>query len=107
MTEIAMKEILDAITERVCAVIQPKQIILFGSLDRGDMHNDSDIDILVIVPSGTHRRKTAQAIYRNLIGIGFASDIIVVTEEDIIKFKNHPGMINKEALEEGEVLYAA
>ena len=59
-----------------------------------------------MVPSGLHRRKTAQNIYRNLIGVGFAADIIVVTEDDIKEFKNDPGMVIGPALDEGKVLYA-
>jgi hypothetical protein len=71
------------------------------------MHSNSDIDMLVVVPSGTHRRKTAQKIYRNLIGVCFAADIIVVTEDDIERYKDNERMIIQPALKEGKVLYAA
>jgi len=30
--------------------------MLFGSAARGDMHSDTDLDILVVMPDGTHRR---------------------------------------------------
>jgi len=71
------------------------------------MHPDSDIDLLVVVPSGLHRRKTAQKIYRNFIGVGFAADIIVVTEDDVRRYRNDPGMVIGSAVDEGKVLYAA
>jgi len=64
--------------KRILSVVPAKQVILFGSAARGEMHPDSDLDLLVVVPTGSHRRKTAQNIYRNLIGVGFAADIIVV-----------------------------
>ena len=99
--------IIKETTKRIISVAHPTRIMLFGSAVRGDMHENSDIDLLVVVPSGTHRRKTAQKIYRSLIGVGFAADIVVVTESDIVEFKNHEGMIIRPALEEGKVLYAA
>jgi len=102
-----LDSILTETLKRIKAVIQPKQVILFGSAARGDMGEDSDIDLLVVTPSGTHRRKTAQKIYRNMIGVGFATDIVVITEDDIEQYKDHPGMVIHQALEEGKVLYAA
>ena len=58
----------------------------------------------VIMPSGAHRRNTARSIYRNLIGVGF--DVVVVTEQDIERYKDNIGMVSKPALEQGRVLYA-
>jgi predicted nucleotidyltransferase len=57
------------------------------------MHEHSDIDLLVVVPSGVHRRRTAQKIYRNLIGVGFAADIVVVTEDDVERYGETEGII--------------
>jgi len=100
-------QLLQTIVDRVVETANPNKIILFGSAQRGDMGPNSDLDILVVMPPGTHRRKTARSIYRNLIGVGFATDIIVVTEEDIEQYKDNLGLVIKPALEEGRVLYAA
>ncbi len=62
---------------------------------------------LVIVPNGEHRRKTAQQIYRNISDIGFAIDIVVVTEEDVKQYRDNPGMIIGSALAEGRELYVS
>jgi predicted nucleotidyltransferase len=48
-------QILNDLVRRIVEVVQPQRIILFGSAVRGDMRPDSDIDILVAVPDGTHR----------------------------------------------------
>lgn len=98
---------LSKIVKRIIKTVHPKKIILFGSAARGEMGPHSDFDLLVIVPSGMHRRRTAQKIYRNLIGIGFASDIIVITEDDLERYKDNIGMVIRPALEEGRILYAA
>ena len=100
-------QLLQTIVDRIIETANPNKIILFGSAQRGDMGPNSDLDILVVMPPGIHRRKTAHSIYRNLIGVGFATDIIVVNEEDIEQYKNNIGLVIKPALEEGKVLYAA
>lgn len=105
MGTFSLEDILDKIIQRILAVVKPRKVILFGSAVKGEMGANSDIDLLVVVPSGMHRRKTAQKIYRNMIGVGFAADIIVVTEDDVEQFKDHIGMVIRPALEEGKVLY--
>jgi len=102
-----MNDILAETVRRIVESVHPKKVILFGSAIRGDMGPNSDLDLLVIIPSGGHRRKTAQTVYRKLIGVGFAADIIVVTEDDIVKFRDNIGMVIRPALQEGKVLYAA
>lgn len=71
------------------------------------MGEDSDLDVLVVMPDGTPRRQTAEAIYRHMWGLGFAKDIVVVTESDLQAYGVHPSMILKSALEEGRELYHA
>jgi predicted nucleotidyltransferase len=88
-------------------VVQPLRIILFGSAARGEMGPNSDLGVLVVMPDGVHRRKTAQQIYRNMWGSGFAKDIIVVTQGDVEKYRSDPDTIIKAALEEGRELYRA
>ena len=106
MDTVLMNDILAETVRRIVENVHPKQIILFGSAIRGDMGPNSDFDLLIIIPSGGHRRRTAQTIYRKLIGVGFAIDIIVVTEDDIEKFGETMGMVIQPALKEGKVLYA-
>lgn len=98
---------VDELVRRIVEVAHPLRIILFGSAARGEMGPHSDLDVLVVMPDGVHRRKTAQEIYRRLWGFGFAKDIIVVTESDIHEYGSNPYMIIKNALEEGKELYYA
>lgn len=98
-------EALKEIVSRIVAFAQPEKIILFGSSVHGNLGPDSDLDILVI-KSDVHRRKLAQAIYRQLYGVGYPVDVVVVTPEDIRKYGNNPTLIIEPALREGRVLYA-
>jgi UTP:GlnB (protein PII) uridylyltransferase len=61
----------------------------------------SDLDVLVVMPDGVHRRKTAQEIYRHLWGFGFAKDIIMATESDLRKYGDNFSLIYYPALREG------
>jgi uncharacterized protein len=44
---------------------------------RGEMGPDSDLDFLVVMPEGTHRRRTAQRLYRELVGSRQPFDVLV------------------------------
>jgi predicted nucleotidyltransferase len=100
------KRLLQEIVRRIVEVAKPEKIILFGSAAQGEMGPDSDLDILVI-KSCKHRRETARAIRRKLIGIGIAKDVIVATPEDIELYKDSIGLIYHPGLTEGKVIYAA
>jgi predicted nucleotidyltransferase len=97
---------LREIVRRVVEVAEPERIILFGSTARGEMGPNSDIDLLV-VKANVHRRQLAKRIYRHLIGVGHAVDVIVVTPEDIERYRDSHAFIIAPALREGKVVYAA
>lgn len=99
------QRVLQELVRRIVDAVHPLRIILFGSAARGEMGPDSDLDTLVIMPDGSHRGKTAQEIYRYLWGLGFAKDIVVVTESDIREHAVNPSLVIKEALEMGKELY--
>lgn len=99
--------LLDEVVKRTVKAAQPLRIILFGSAARGTMGQDSDLDLLVVVPDGVHRRRTAQAVYKSLRGIGFAKDVVVVTESDIREYGDNPSLIIYPALRQGKELYHA
>lgn len=79
---------------------------MFGSVAKNTISEESDIDLLVVMPEGTHRRHTAQYIYKNVRNIGVPFDVLVVTDRDLEKYKNSIGMIYQEILAEGIEVYA-
>jgi len=99
--------IVQEVTRRIVATVQPQRILLFGSAVKSQMKTDSDLDFLVIVKGPAHRRKLAQDIYRNLHGVGVPVDIVVVTEEDVKLYGDKIGTILRPALAEGQVTYDA
>jgi predicted nucleotidyltransferase len=102
-TELAVREAV----ERIVQEVHPTRIILFGSVARREQHRESDVDLLVVMPEGTHKRHTAQRLYRKLRGLPVAVDILVTTESDLARQKDNPGLIYRTILQEGRQLYAA
>ena len=91
--------------ERIVKVADPKKIILFGSLGRGKDRRNSDIDLLVIKEGDYHKGKLLEDIYMNLVGAGQAVDIVLVTPEEIERYRNSKSLVIKPALDEGKVIY--
>ena len=100
-------QIIEQVVDRIVESIRPLRIILFGSAARGEMGKDSDMDILVVMPEGTHRMKTAQDLHIQLYGVPAAVDVLVATPSDLEKHKDNIGLIYKTILREGKDIYVA
>lgn len=98
---------LQAIVQRIVAVAKPDKIIMFGSAARGEMGPHSDVDLLVVKRGQFHRGHLIEDIYMNLIGVGQAVDVIVVTPEEIERYKDRPALVIYPAVHEGKIVYAA
>jgi uncharacterized protein len=101
------KATLDQLVARIVETAHPRRIILFGSAARGQMGPHSDVDLLVIMPNGVHRRRTAQRLYMALRDSEVAKDIVVVTESDVREYGDEPSLVICPALKEGRELYSA
>ena len=98
---------IDRLISRVVETVQPLRIIVFGSAARGELGPDSDVDLLVVMPDGVHRRHTAQRLYREIRGAGVPFDVLVATPTDLEKHKDNIGLIYRTILREGREVYAA
>ncbi len=95
------------LVKRIVEETKPLRIIIFGSAARGEAGADSDVDILVVVSEGTHRRRTAQRLYREIRGTKVPFDILVATPGDLEKYGESRGLVYHAALRDGNVVYAA
>jgi len=98
---------VEELVQRIVEEVRPLRIILFGSAARGEVGPNSDIDLLVVMPEGVHRRRTAQLLYQNVKGLGVPFDILVATPGDLQKHKDNIGLIYRAILQEGREVYAA
>ena len=92
--------------EKIVETARPRQIILFGSYVRGTMHRDSDLDVMVVTGDDIENpRKESVRIRRALKGIAMPMDIVVVPEGWLRDYADTPGLIYREALKNGRVVY--
>ena len=103
--EETINEKIDELVRRIVNRFDPEKVILFGSYARGTAREDSDADILVVMPVRGSKRKRATEIDIALVGLDLPVDVIVVTPEELDRNKNTIGTIIYPALKEGKVLY--
>lgn len=86
---------------------KPEKVILFGSLARGEIRNDSDIDLLIIKRSDKKRPFRVKDVFAVLRGIerNYPLDAIVYTPEEIEKRVYLGDYFINRVLAEGKVLY--
>lgn len=100
-----VKQLIATIVETA----HPLRILVFGSVARGEATEHSDVDLLVVMPDGVHRRKTGQSIDMALLAkdCDVPTDVIVATEGDLITHGDKPYYIYRDALHEGKEVYRA
>ncbi len=101
------EETLQEIIRRVVEVAHPERIILFGSAARGNMGPNSDVDLLVIKDGEYDHGSLVADIYVNLVGVRQAVEVILVTPEQVEKYRDVHCLIIKPALREGREVYRA
>lgn len=99
------QKVQDAI-RKIIEISSPRKLILFGSYIRGDMHLNSDLDVLVVTGDEIkNTRKESIKIRRALKGIRMSMDIVVVPEGRLKELVDTPGLIYREAFKNGKVVY--
>ncbi|MBI4603401.1 MAG: nucleotidyltransferase domain-containing protein [Planctomycetes bacterium] len=99
-------DLLDALVKRLVAEFHPEQIWLFGSHAWGTPREDSDLDILVVVPQSDEAPvRRAQRAHLCLSGLGVAKDVLVRTRAEVERFRHVPASIEAEIFARGRCLY--
>jgi len=97
---------VQAVIKKIVTTIRPRKIILFGSYIQGNVGKHSDLDILIITRDDIiSPRQESIRIRRALKEIFMPMDILVVTESKFEELKNMPGLVYREAVNTGEVVY--
>jgi predicted nucleotidyltransferase len=101
------EELLHEMTRRLVAELRPEEIILFGSRAWGTPSEESDVDLFIILPTGTEGGSDLELRARRCLrGLGVAKDILVRTRPQVERFRQVPASLEAAILTHGRVLYA-
>ena len=95
---------IQRLAREIADKFQPDKIILFGSYAYGKPHQDSDVDLLVVMPAWNETSKACRI--RLAVHHPFPLDLIVRTPESL-KWRLAEGdWFLREVVEKGKMLYA-
>jgi hypothetical protein len=90
----------------VVTYFNPRRVILFGSVARGEAGPDSDIDLLVIVDDDTPAEKvTLRAGFESRRSYHEPADVIPVREATFRRKSRIAGTLSRVATLEGVIVY--
>jgi predicted nucleotidyltransferase len=103
---VATPALLDTVTRRLVAEFGPEQIWLFGSYAWGNPRDDSDLDLLVVIPQSDESPvRRAQRAHHCLRGLGVAKDVLVKTRAEWERFRRVPSSLEALIQAEGRRVY--
>src|SRR2546428_694304 len=93
--------------DAIAREFKPKKLILFGSYAYGSPTEDSDVDVLVIMPRARVRGRRPSLESRRGISAGFPVDVLVREPRDITKRLRWRDSFIGEIIEKGRGMYDA
>jgi predicted nucleotidyltransferase len=94
-------------SQAVARRFHPEKIILFGSYAYGRPTEDSDVDLLVIMPRTRARGERMSVRIRHAVPRNFALDLLVRTPADVARRLRWGDGFLQEVMDKGEILYEA
>ena len=99
---------LAEVVRRLVDEFKPDRIYLFGSRARGDASDDSDFDILMVVPHSTDRMVQRMAMARDVVSeIKLPTEIIVHTRDQFDRQASVVTSLAATVIREGRLHYAS
>lgn len=100
------KNLLETATKRLVAEFQPEQVWLYGSHAWGNPHDDSDVDLLVVVSASDETPiRRSQRAHRCLRGLQMPKDVLVETRQEVDRVKKLMTSLENVILSRGRRLY--
>jgi predicted nucleotidyltransferase len=95
-----------AIVADIVRGCDPLQVILFGSVARGDDGPDSDIDLLVVLPHVDPKERYSMIVdLRMAIDAMAPKDVFVTDPDEIARRRDVVGSFHYWPMREGKVVY--
>ncbi|MFN0075494.1 MAG: nucleotidyltransferase domain-containing protein [Prosthecobacter sp.] len=91
----------------IAAACKPQRIILFGSHAYGKPNEDSDVDVLVVLPKSRRVMRDADVKIRLKARASFPVDMLVRGEAEVERRVRDRDMFMLDVTENGKVMYEA
>ena len=99
-------KLLETVTERLVTEFQPEQIWLYGSHAWGNPHDDSDVDLFVVVSDSSETPiRRSQRAHRCLRGLRLPKDVLVETRQEVDRVLGLKTSLETTILNRGRKLY--
>jgi len=95
---------IEAVARRIAEAFDPDRIVLFGSYATGLASEDSDVDLLVVLPF-TGRGIDKAVEIRGRVRAPFPMDLLARRPDDTARRYMLSDPLVREALDHGKVLY--
>ncbi|HNT34123.1 MAG TPA: nucleotidyltransferase domain-containing protein [bacterium] len=93
--------------QRIAEIANPMEIICFGSQARGNANNNSDLDLMVVLEHVSDKVQESVRLRRALSGLIMGVDILVVDKARFDYWRDTPGNVYYEAVQDGKTVYQA
>jgi len=94
------------ITDTIVREYKPEKVMLFGSWAWGYPHEDSDVDLLVIMKSDKSRLDRQQEVRETIGYAGIPVDVLVHTPEELdASINQRRNLFLEDVVRNGQVLY--
>ena len=103
---IAMQDI-QRYCDAIAAAFKPRKIILFGSYACGQPTEDSDVDVMVVMPKGRPATLDTAVNIRLQVPAGFPVDVLVRGEQEMERRLRHRDLFTEQLAQKGKVMYEA
>lgn len=104
-TDDAVRQAIRQMVEIIVDGWDPVQVILFGSQARGDFHEHSDVDLLVVLDEVEDYARQRSDIEQALQCTGARRDVKLATPADVVRMATVAGTIERAAMVEGKTLH--
>ena len=93
--------------DAIAAAFQPQRTILFGSHAGGQPDEDSDVDVLVVMPKSRRVRRDTAVKIRLKVRADFPVDMLVRGESEVERRVREQDLFMTQFTREGRVMYEA
>ena len=93
--------------DAIAAAFKPQRIILFGSHAYGQPNEDSDVDVLVVMPKTKRVRRDTAVQIRLKVDADFPVDVIVRGELEVERRVRTKDLFMTHIMSHGRVMYEA